>query len=94
MGVVLGESAYAGHAVELTGLFPAVDGAEFGESYGKVTIGVWLGVENLDVHGAVHRLEEVAFDFAFFHAVGEVGAGAAFGDEFCEAVAVDDWRVL
>ena len=52
------------------------------------------GTEDLDVVRAVHRLEEVAVDFAVFQAVGELGAGAVFVDEALDLVAPDDGRVL
>ena len=62
VGVVLGEAADAGHAVEFAGLFPAVDGAELGEAHGEVAVGVRLRGEDLDVVRAVHRLEQEAVE--------------------------------
>ena len=60
VGVVLGEAADAGHAVELAGLFPAVDGAELGEAHGQIAVAVRLRGEDLDVVRAVHRLQQEA----------------------------------
>ncbi len=42
VGVVLGEAAHAGHAVEFAGLLPAIHGAELGEAHGQVAIGMRL----------------------------------------------------
>src|SRR6185503_8890270 len=80
--------------VELAGLLPAVDGAELGEADGHVAVGVGLGVEDLDVVGAVHGLEEVALDLALLELVGELGARAPLGDEGLQALALDDRWVL
>ena len=57
MGVVLGKAADAGHAAEFTGLFPAIDRAEFCEADGEVAVGMMVAREDLDVVRAVHRLE-------------------------------------
>ena len=38
--VVLGEAADAGHAAEFAGLFPAIDGAEFGQADRQVAVAV------------------------------------------------------
>jgi len=62
VGVVLGEAADAGHAVELAGLLPAVDGAELGEADGHVAVGVGRAREDLGVVGAVHGPEHEALD--------------------------------
>jgi hypothetical protein len=62
MGVVLREAADARHAVELAGLFPAIDGAELGEAHGQVAVAVRLRGEDLDVMRAVHRLQQEAVD--------------------------------
>ena len=48
--VVLGEAADAGHAAELAGFFPAIDGAELGEAHGQVAVAALLAGEDLDVH--------------------------------------------
>jgi hypothetical protein len=74
VGVVLGEAADAGHAVELAGLFPAIDGAELGEAHGQVAVGVRLRGEDLDVVRAVHRLQHEAVDELV------VGQDAVLGD--------------
>ena len=72
VGVVLGEAAHAGHAVEFAGLLPAVDRAELGEAHGQVAVGVRLRGEDLDVVRAVHRLEHEAVEQLVVgpHAVG------------------------
>ena len=62
VGIILSEAADAGHAVEFAGLFPAVNGAEFGESDGQVAVAVGLRVEDLDVVRAVHGLEHEAVE--------------------------------
>ena len=62
MGIVLGETAHASHAVKFPGLFPAVNRAELGEAQGQVAIGVRLGSEDLDVMGAIHRLQHEAVE--------------------------------
>ena len=62
VGVVLGEAADAGHAVELAGLLPAVDGAELGEAHRQVAVAVRLRGEDLDVVRAVHRLQQEAVE--------------------------------
>lgn len=94
MGVVLGEAAYTGHAAEFAGLLPSVDGAELGKAYGQVAVGVWLSGEDLDVHWAVHWLEEVAVDFAAVEVVRELGARAAFLGECVEGFTLGYWAEL
>ena len=42
MRVVLGEATHAGHAGDFTGLFPAVHGAEFGQTQRQVAVGAGL----------------------------------------------------
>ena len=87
MGVVLRETADAGQAVELAGLFPAVNGAELGEAHREVAVAVRLGREDLDVMGAVHRFQhETVEEFVVrHHAVGRdgflAGAGVDLGGE-------------
>ena len=63
VGIVLGEGADAGEAVEFAALFVAIDGAEFGDAKGKVFVGVGLVFEDHAVVGAVHGFEEVLFAF-------------------------------
>ena len=77
VGVVLGEAADAGHAAELAGFFPTVDGAELGEADREIAVAVVIAGVDLDVVRAVHRLEHEAVDGAFFERVGEGGAGRA-----------------
>src|ERR1017187_396495 len=60
MRVVLSEAAHARQAAKLARLFPAVDRAEFGEADGKVAVRMGLRRIDLDVMGAVHRLQEEA----------------------------------
>jgi hypothetical protein len=83
VGVVLGEAADAGHAVEFAGLFPAIDGAELGEADGHVAVGVGRGAEDLGVVGAVHGLEHEALDELI------VGQDAVGGDGGCFGALVD-----
>jgi hypothetical protein len=83
VGVVLGEAADAGHAVELAGLLPAIDGAELGEAHGQVAVGVRLRGEDLDVVRAVHRLQQEAVDELV------VGQDAVLGDRLLAGALVD-----
>ena len=64
VGVVLGEAAHPGHAAELAGFLPAVDGAELGEADRQVAVAVVVAGVDLDVVRAVHRLEHEAVDGA------------------------------
>ena len=94
VGIILREAAHAGHAAEFAGFFPAVDGAEFGQPYGQIAIAVRVAGVNADVMRAVHRLEQVAVDFAFFHAVGQIGAAATLLGKLIEILPVDQRREL
>ena len=94
VGVVLREGADTGHAAKLAGLFPAIDGAELGEADRKIAVRVLLAGEDLDVVRAIHRLEQVAVDFAVIEFVGQLRAGAAFRRERVEGFALDDGWVL
>ena len=58
VGVVLGEAAHAGHAVEFAGLLEAIDGAELGQANRQIAVAALLGLVDLDVMRAVHRLEQ------------------------------------
>ena len=57
VGVVLGEAAHPHQAVQRTGRLIAVAGAEFGHAQRQFAIGPLALVEDLDVAGAVHRLQ-------------------------------------
>ena len=59
MGVVLGETAYTGQAVQLTALLVAVHRAEFGQTQRQFLVGAGLRSVDFAVVGAVHRFEEV-----------------------------------
>ena len=59
MGIVLGEAAHAGQAVELTTLLVAVNGTELGIADGQVTVAAGSGLVDLAVVGAVHGFEHV-----------------------------------
>ena len=59
MGVVLSETADAKQSVHDAGALIAIDGAEFAEAYGEITIGAQRVFVNKDVTGAVHRLEAI-----------------------------------
>jgi hypothetical protein len=59
VGVVLGQGADAGEAVDDAGGLAAVDGAELEEAQRKVTVGASAGAVDEVVHRAVHRLEAV-----------------------------------
>ena len=61
--IVLGESADAGQAVQLTGLLVAVHGAELGVAQGQVLVGVRGAAVDLAVVGAVHGLEHELLAF-------------------------------
>ena len=58
MGIVLGETAHAGEAVQLARLLVAVHGAELGVAHGQVAVAAGLGFVDFAVVRAVHRLEE------------------------------------
>ena len=59
VGVVLGEAAHAEQAVQGAAALVAVDGAELGPAQGQVAVGAHPGLVDLDVEGAVHRLDVV-----------------------------------
>lgn len=61
VGVVLGQSADAEHAVEFARLFVAIDGSELGQPDREVAVAARLRLVDLDVVRAVHGLEQVAF---------------------------------
>jgi hypothetical protein len=83
VGVVLGEAADAGHAVEFARLLPAVDGAEFRKSDREVPVAVRLGGEDLDVMGAVHRLQHEAVEQLI------VGQDVFFRDDFFACTVIE-----
>ena len=61
--VVLGEAAHAEQAVQDAAALVAIDGAEFGETDGKIAVAVEFRFVDEDVAGTVHGLELV---FGFF----------------------------
>ena len=60
VGVVLGEAAHAGHAVQLARLLEAIHRAELGQPQRQVAVAPRLRLVDRDVVRAVHRLEQVA----------------------------------
>src|SRR5205814_954966 len=85
---------YARHATELPGLFPAIDRAKLSQAHRHIAIAALLGRENLNVHRAIHWLEQISIDLAFFHDVRKLGAGAFFTGEFFDHFAIDQRREL
>ena len=75
-------------------MFPAIDGAELGEPYWEVSIGALLGFVDADVHGTIHRSEQVSVDFSLVQLVREFCAGAAFFSQLRQTVAVDYRGIL
>ena len=59
MRVVLGEGAHAHDAMQRPRRLVAVDDAEFGQAQRQLAIGAQAVLEDLDVAGAVHRLDGV-----------------------------------
>ncbi|AIY17733.2 Serine phosphatase RsbU, regulator of sigma subunit [Pimelobacter simplex] len=59
VGVVLGEAAHPGQAVDDAGLLVAVDGAELEQAQRQLAVGAPAAAEDQVVHRAVHRLELV-----------------------------------
>ena len=94
VAVVLREATDAGHAVEFTGLLPAVDRTELGKANWKVAVGMRLRGENTDVVGAVHRLQQEALNGTVFEPVGQLTATAAFLREKLHRLALDERREL
>ena len=94
MGVILRETAHARHAAQLSALFPTVHRAEFRQPHGKVPVGVGVIRVNLDVVGAVHRLEHIALNGAGGQAVEQFRAGSPLLAEFFHGVPFRDGRVL
>ena len=97
MGIVLREAADAEHAVEFARLLVAINGAELGQPHRQVAVAPRLGLVDLDVVRAVHRLEQIPLlrvlpapeDLDFFCRVGggliavEIGPHhTGRGDEF------------
>ena len=64
MGVVLGEAAHARHAVELAGLFPSVNVAEFREPHWKIAVRMRIALEYLHMERAVHGFEQKSLNVA------------------------------
>ena len=94
MRVILREAANAGHAADFAGLFPAIDGAEFGEAHGHVAVAVWAACEDANVMRAVHRLQEIAVNLTLLHAIHQVAAAAALFGELAELVMFHQRRIL
>src|SRR5688500_12874993 len=94
MRVILCESADAGHATQLTRLLPAVDRSELREAHGHLPVAALLAGKNLDVHRAVHRLEQVAVDLALLHQVRELRAAALLLRELVDHLPIDERREL
>src|SRR5437660_4939220 len=82
MCISLGETTHAEQAVKDAAALVAIDGAEFGEAYGKVAVAVELGLVDEDVAGTVHRLQLVIgffdFDRAEHTVFVEIGVTAGF----------------
>ena len=72
--IILGKATDPSHTIEFSRLLPAINGAKFGETHRKVSIGVGLTVEDFDVHRAVHWPEQVAIDFAAIKHLGKFSA--------------------
>ncbi len=66
VGVVLRESANARKPRELSRLLVTIDSAKLREAERKIAIAPRLGSVDLDVVGAVHRLQEILFADASF----------------------------
>lgn len=94
VGVVLRKAAHAGHAAQLTALFPAVHGSEFRQPHGQVPVGMGVIRVNLDVVRAVHRLEHVALNGAVSQPVEQFRAGSSFLAQLFHGVPFRDGRVL
>ena len=77
MGVVLGEAAGPGQAVDDPGFFVAVYGAEFEESEWEFPVGTAPGCKNEVMHGAVH-----GFGVVVHGGFGHVAVGVDFPVEF------------
>jgi hypothetical protein len=63
VGVILDESAHAHDAVQRPGRLVAMTRAEFRQPQGQITVAAQALVEDLDVAGAVHRLDRVVAVF-------------------------------
>ena len=59
--VVLGQAPDAQHSVEFTGLLVTVHGAELGQPHRQFTVAARLGLVDLHVVRAVHRLQQESF---------------------------------
>jgi hypothetical protein len=64
------------------------------EAVRQLAVTVWPRLEDLDVHRAVLRLEQVAVDIARPRAVGEFRAGATLVRQPFELFVLDDGREL
>src|SRR5262245_62301757 len=61
MGVVLREATDACHAVELASFLEAIDRTELGQAQRQLAVAAALGLINLNMVRAVHRLEQIRF---------------------------------
>ena len=59
VGVVLGKGAHAHEAVQRARRLVAVHFAELGDLVRQVAVGLQAVLENLDMAGAVHRLDHI-----------------------------------
>jgi hypothetical protein len=66
VGVVLGQSANAEHAVEFARLLVPVDRSEFRQPHRQIAIAPRQGLVNLHVMGTVHRSETFSCECSHF----------------------------
>ena len=87
VGVILGEATDAQEAVEDAAALVAVDGAEFGETDGKIAIAAELGFVDKNVARAIHGLELIISFLDFDGAKHVVFVKASMAGSFPEVEA-------
>ncbi len=92
--VVLRKTAYPGHSAEFARLLPAIDGPELRQPDREVSIGMLTRCIDLDVHRAIHRLQQVTLNVPFPEPIRKVGARAAFFGEPGQSFRFDKRRKL
>ena len=94
MRIVLCESTHASQSADFARLLPAIDRSKFAQSHRQISIRMRFAGIDADVMWAVHRLEQIALDFALFHAVCKFATSATLFRKFAHLVLINNRWVL
>ena len=94
MRVVLREPTHASQSTDFARLLPAIDRSKFTQSHRQISIRMRFAGIDADVMWAVHRLQQIALDFALFHAVCKFATCATLLRKFAHLVLINNRWIL